>query len=866
MDRRKQFSSLVLISLALALSGLGHYYLLYQRVYVWDIVVFYAMAAWLSAWAYRRAEAVPERSRALVRSALRRLRAALRRLLFRRPNRLLVAALATANGLAALVAFLIPSPMGLLLALPLWAVGVVVALGTGWRIAGRRPQIASAVRRLLLIRPAIAAPTAQPPRNAVPMAIGGWLSLAAGLVVLGLDGMPRLLETLDAWLRPRLADLHVDAPMPPGIWLPGLLLLLVGVMLISRTTAGPVRLPGIPSFTIPALHTAAARPPRRFLLLVLALALAGTLVWLGVVGAAVAGTTHWSVIPRWLAALAVQAVCWWRVDRARGVSPLSHLAPLEGSEEEGRGGRGGSFTWLAVLALMVAFGVTLYRLGDVPNSVWGDEGAFWTLARDLAAGVVRISPFDLGVYSAFPLIGSLYQSLWIRVFGPTLWSWRLGSVVAGTLTIVPLFFLIRKLLGTRVAWSAVVLMVGMPYFLAYTRIGFNNIQPLLPITVGLWLLIEAVQRHSCTLAYLAGVACGMASLTYTSGHVGLVLAALVWLFFFIGQRPLRRLLIRLLLCTVVGWLFAAGPFVLGCVLGGKPLGWKVMESFIGNAFYGQAIFSPAEITQRHPLWQVGQQQIFFEPRLYTLLIGRGLVRTVLSMVVDGVTTQHYLVGPLAGPGTVFFLVGLAWALGRCRRLYGLLWAMWTLVCVALFSVLNTFPPRPAHLTPVIPALAVLAATGIWLLSGLLRQVVRPRWADWIGGMLTVVLALWGLRAYFVTMPQRYVPNSENVMFWRAQEMGRGSNLVFVANASYPSEFRVWGIDQFDLGVDYHNVLAEDVQIISFRALCGTTCRVFFLPEDADIVHAKLHAQLGAGTIQTHVDAEGRTVVLEFVPP
>jgi len=690
----------------------------------------------------------------------------------------------------------------------------------------------------------------RPGRYAFPIAIVGWLLLAVGMVILGSDGLPRSLEALNIWLQPRLADFRVDAPMPPGVWLPGLLLLLIGMVLIGWTGAGVIRLPGAPAFTIRSPRTATGPrfSPRWFVLV-----LASILVWQGVVLAAVMSSTHWAVTPLWLAAMAVQAVCWWRVDRARGVSHFP--------------ARMGRSVWLVVLALVVALGVMLYSLKDVPNSIWKDERAFWWWTRELASGM-RVNPFDLGVYDAFPVMSSFYQSLWVKAFGPTVWSWRLGSVVAGTLTVIPLFFLTRRLLGARVAWSAVVLMISMPYFLAYARTGYNNIQPLLPVTVGLWLLVEALQRHSRLFAYLAGVACGMASLTYMAGHIGLVLVILVWLFFFIGfigRRPLRRLLLELGLCLVVGWLLAAGPFVLGSVLSGKPMALKVAESFFGNAFYGETIFSTAEITRRYPLWQVGREQVFFEPKLYGLLVGRGVLRTALNMVTDGVFTEHYIVGPMAGPGTAFFLAGLAWTLGQCRRLPVVLWTVWTLLCVVLFSMLNTFPPRMSHMTPSIPALAVLAAVGIWLLSDLLRRFIHPRWAGRIGVVLTVVLALCGLRTYFVVMPRRYRPDLENVMFWRAQEMGRGSNLVFVEGAPYAPGFRVWGIDQFDLGVEYHGVPAEEVQATDFHALCGTSCRVFFLPKDAEAVLAQLHAQLGEGTIRSYVDPKMRIIGLEFEP-
>jgi len=686
----------------------------------------------------------------------------------------------------------------------------------------------------------------QPERRTFPIASAGWLLLAGGTAVLALDDVPSLLVPLNSWLRPRLAALHVDAPLGPGVWLPALLLLLAGMTLIGWAGRRSLELPGVPNFSIqpPPAATHSRLSYRQFGLL-----LSSVLLWELVMFAAITDSTHWAIVPLWLAAITVQAACWWLADRGLGVASIS----VRWSRSIGS----------ALLALPLAFGVTLYRLGDLPNNMWRDERAFWTWARDLARGLPA-NPFDLGVYGAFPVTSSLFQSLWIRLFGPTVWSWRLGSVVTGTLVVVPLFFLTRRLLGRRVAWSAAALMVSMPFFLAYARIGYNSIQPLLPLTAGLWLLVESLRKQSRLLAYLAGVACGVASLTYTNGHVALILAVLTWLFFFVTRPPLRRSLFPLAACLLIGWLLTAGPLVLGSVLSGKPVAIKFWESFFANAFYGERVFSAEELTRLYPLWQIDRHRIFFEPRLYGLLLGRGLLRTALSLVADGFFTKHYVVGPFAGPGAIFFLAGLAWTSSRCRRWPAVLWVVWTLSCLLLFSVLNTFPPRGAHLTPVIPALAVLTAVGVWLLSGFLRRITSARRADWVGVALTVILALLGLRSYFVVMPSRYLPDLENVIFWRAQEMQPGSNLVFVEGAA-SAEFSVWGIEHFDLDVTYRSVPAGRAQSADFRALCGPDCRVFCLPEDAEVVLARLRAQLGAGAVLSHFGPGGRVVGVEFAP-
>jgi len=842
---------LALTTVALALAGLGHYYLLYRPIYVWDAVLFYAVAVLLLAWAWQRAGPVPERSRALVRSALRMLGAALRHSFLQRVGRPLLATLIGLNGLALLIALLTPPPLGFLIALPLWAGGTAVLVRL--ILVGAKPW------------PRLKIPTVRP-GYVIPLAIGGWLLLATGLSILGLEELPGLLKALDGWLQPRLANLHVDVPIPTGVWFSGLLVALIGMVLIGWTRAGAIELPGLPSFTVSPPTAVGARLSRPWLVL----ALVGGASWLSVVRASALSSTSPSVIPLWLAAMALLAIWWWRVDREHGrsVRGISHL-PRRVDRRIWRRPVGATATMgLVLLALAIAFGVTLYRLDDVPNSFWGDEGAFWWWARDLANGL-QINPFDLGVYHAFPVTVSIYQGFWLRLFGHTLWSWRLGSVVAGVLTLVPLFFLTRKLLGERVAWSATALMISLPFFLAYARIGFHCIQPLFPITLGLWLLVESVQKQSRLFAYMAGAACGMASLTYSSGHVGLILALFLLLYLFVTRKSSRRLVLNLSLVLVIGWLLAAGPFVLGGMLGGKQLGWKAAESFFGNAFYGESIFSLGEITRLYPLREAGREEIFFEPRLYTLLVERGVLRTTLSIITDGVTREHYVVGPLAGPGVIFFLAGLAWMLSLIRKWRAMLWIAWTVLGALLLSGLNSFPPRTAHLAVIIPAISVLAAVGIWLLSGLLRRIVPSRWAGWAGVAITVVLAISGLQAYFVEMPQQYRPNLDNVIFWRARELGEGADIIVVLDESHKPGYRTWGLDDFDLGfdldVEYHMLQTTEAESADFCALCDDVCRVFFLPQNAGVVLPRLRAQLGTGTVQAHIDSAKQVIGLEFTP-
>jgi hypothetical protein len=120
------------------------------------------------------------------------------------------------------------------------------------------------------------------------------------------------------------------------------------------------------------------------------------------------------------------------------------------------------------------------------------------------------------------------------------------------------------------------------------------------------------------------------------------------------------------------------------------------------------------------------------------------------------------------------------------------------------------------------------------------------------------------------MPKRYMPSLDNVIVWRAMELGRGAHIVFVVDAPYEPGFRTWGLKDFnlgfDLGVEYHMLGPEEIQSTDFRALCGKVCRVFFVPQDADALLPRLRTQLGNGTVRTHLNADGQVIGLEFVPP
>jgi len=682
------------------------------------------------------------------------------------------------------------------------------------------------------------------------LAAATWITLATGMTLIGTRHPPRLVESLLQPLLIWLEPVRLGSPNPPAAAFGGGLVLLIGGALMTALAAQLGGLTGMGDLSsrVSRPTDVIARHPRWKWML-----LASSLIWLGVVGLAMSRmeSPGWPLVAIWALGLAIQIRGWVQMDRAAGV----HL----------RLGWPGRETVLLVCALGLAMAISLYQLEDIPNSIWGDDGAFWEKARDIASGAYRPNPFSFGVYS-FPMIASIFQSLWMRVFGLTLWSWRLSSAIPGVLTLIPLFYLARSLFGSRIAWSAAGLMITLPLHLALARLGNICSQSIFPVALTLWLFVEALQRRSRLLAFLAGCAGGLGFLTWTAGRMGVILVALLSICLLIRLQPLRRFLPALIVGYVAGWAFIGAPTTAyGLLHESKGLFFKVIEAFVGNAFYGRDLFSQSELTRLYPIWNIYGQELFFEPRVYVILLARGALRTAFGLVSGGYVTKHFVVGALAGPGAMFFVAGLGWALANLRRLSGQALLLWVSASALLLSVICSFPPREVHLLPIIPALAILTAVGIWLLAEVVRRLVGSRLADLVGVGITLAIMVLGLYTFFIVMPRQYKPDLENVMLWTAREMPHESSMVFVLNDPYPPDWKNRWMERFGMGNRFRAVPAADVSRVDIHALCQPECKVFFLPADHDRLLPLLVQTLGQGKLRRYGDRDGRAIGYSYTP-
>lgn len=855
MNRQRLKSGLIAAA-GLALAGLGHYFVATQRdVYPIDGYAFYTAAlgcAWLI---WRQLSHTPDviwtamrealrTALNVIGDALRMITSTLRDLLPQLSVRGVAAGVLGLNAIAAVAALLVPG------ATWLWAAGwlgsLLIVGGYGWLRLAPTGERATQVRTVA--QPAnVIAEAAEPietrlnPRGLIA-AIG---LLIAGQLLIGaaVQGPANGATPL-----PFITALRLDLPGNANLMLGGWAVLIAGAVVLGAAT----RRLGLSDYVpLGAARLVASAVPltRRWLFV----AVAGIVLWFGAIKTIIDGATGTGGLLPWLVAIVALAACWRQIDRARGVRWRVTIDRREA---------------LALIAALIAIALVLtYRLGDVPNSLWGDEGGYWSLARDIARGQVTPDVFGLGAY-AFPMGGSVYQAAWLNIFGLNVTAWRLASVGAVLAAAIALYFLVRATLGKRVAWASMAMLTVMPYALTYARLGYTISLSLLPVVATLALLWWSVRRDSRLLAFLAGGASGLAFYTHPSAHIAglLALAWLLWLL--ITRRLPRRSIFWLGAAWMLGALIVAAPAVTyGLTREPAAFAGKFAESSFNNLFYARDIVPAGQLADVSAL-RVGQQDVFVEPGLYAGLLVRGTLRTALSFHTAAVVRDNYLIGALAEPFGVLYLIGLAWCVARWRRPGYAIWPLWLLIGSFVLSAMSAYPPRAGLMAPVMPALAVLSALGVVVSIDVIAHVLGgvPGRVKLIGSIgLLIVLGAIGLRTYFVEMPDRYPPDLENAMFWHAQSLPRNATLVLITADELPADYRPWGVREFDLPVAFMRLRPDQLASDAWRVACANQCAVFFKASEQDAITPGLAQAFGTGTLVEYLDPGGAVSFYRLAP-
>lgn len=850
------------LAASLVLAGLGHYYMSALRsVYPIDGWLFYAAAVFLLRQVWRGVRREPEpagaglraalrSARNLIGEALRTLKAALSGWPSLRTWVMMVVAL---NGLAALAAIFMPQADDLWLGA--WLISVVsggalaITRSTWWRHS-TAPRLTT--ESILEAEPTLPGVNAKTATRLRPNPIG--LLVSFGLLIAGQLAMTTTRPTGGGHALPILSPvaeaLRLDLAIDPTPVVAGWLLSVIGAIGLAAVTRRRL-LSDAPPFQLQSPPVSRPRLDAGWSMV----ALVGLAIWFLAVRNIATEATGWSGVTSWLIGLALITASWWHVDRARGVRWAIAFDRVEA---------------VALGAALIAALIALaYQLGAIPATLWGDEGAYFTLARDISRHTLTPDFFGLGTYS-LPMAGSIYQAVWIELFGENVTAWRLASVLAVWAALPPLYFLARATLGRRAAWLSLAFMTVSPYVLTYARLGYTSALSVAPVAMAAALMWAAVRRDSRLAAFGAGAAAGLGWVLQPSARLAFLLLV-AWLAWLLIARAVRaRAIFWQGAVLTLGVVAVAAPAVAyGVLRAPEAYAGEQVEAAFNNVFYARDLYPDDQLYAAAGPIRVGDQELFYEPSIYVSLLTRGTLRTALSFHTPSLARENYLTDGLAAPFGVLYLIGLGWCLGKLREPGYALWAGWLALGAFTLSALSTFPPRAALMFPVTPALAALSALGLVLVvevtAGFIGTV-PPRVKMAALSALAGVLAIFGLRAYFVEVPQRFPPDLEQAMFWQAQQQGPETDVTLIASAGVADDFAPWGIREFDLGVTYHQIKLDELEAADWAALCPRECSFFFGAAEIDRVWPVLTQAYGMADAVAYHDASGSTQFYRFDRP
>jgi 4-amino-4-deoxy-L-arabinose transferase-like glycosyltransferase len=358
---------------------------------------------------------------------------------------------------------------------------------------------------------------------------------------------------------------------------------------------------------------------------------------------------------------------------------------------------------LVLLLLLIGGALRLYRLEEVPPRISADE---YTTTCEIFQILHGQGPALFGLdWKPMPALTAHVTAFLMRIAGPTILGMRLLSILLSLLAAVLLFFLLRWSCSEGIAWCAALLLLSNPWFLNFSRSGWENIHVGTYWLLLTWCFFTGLQaRRRAWLYYVgAGVALALSLYGYFAGR----LVVLSWLLYFpaakaVSGRPWREVAAAYAIIGLTAALLFA-PQVPILVRE-----WAYFQQRVSNV----------------SLWSVEPAQFGYTSR--TALAAGQLWKTTRYLFVGaGIGGVHYAPSgrPLFHVALVpFLLIGMGRALVRWR--VGLWW--WLLVLVPIVATQGLSAVGD-------PNLARMAATCVgffWFIgygAGAVAECVPVRW-------------------------------------------------------------------------------------------------------------------------------------------
>jgi 4-amino-4-deoxy-L-arabinose transferase-like glycosyltransferase len=376
--------------------------------------------------------------------------------------------------------------------------------------------------------------------------------------------------------------------------------------------------------------------------------------------------------------------------------------------------------WVLAGIVVVALGFRLYRLDAVPHGYFFDEAV-----NALEGLQTLLDPKYLPIFgpsdAPLPALHFYLNALALKLGGVSVLSTKVMIALWGTVTVVMVYFLARRVVSVPTALAAALLLAVLRWHVNFSRINFVGISTPLFGAAAMYFLLRGLETKNRWHMALSGLAVSLGLYTYyASNLVPMVIAPYLALQLAWDRQALRTQ-------------------------------WKGVAVFLGVSLL---VFAPLG------LFALNEPGRFFVRNNQVLIFNHvapdqkwpaflGNVRTTLLMFnyFGDCNGRHNLPeAPMLDPLTgLLFGLGLAWSLGHLRRRHEALITLWFLAALVPGFLTIEAPQGYRCIGAIVPAvlLAALGLERLWqAAAGLATGFPARRWL-WAGP--AVLLAAIGVR-------------------------------------------------------------------------------------------------------------------------
>ena len=359
---------------------------------------------------------------------------------------------------------------------------------------------------------------------------------------------------------------------------------------------------------------------------------------------------------------------------------------------------------IAALLFVISAAIRAVAAEQIPPLLNGDEASAGLSAVQFIEGHTN-NIFGVGWFS-FPSLYYALQSVFIKVFGRSIFALRFSSALIGGLTVSAVFLVGKRIFSERTGLLAALFLTGSHFHNHFSRIGLNNIWDGFWYVVVLGMLVDGWRNQRRLPFILVGIGLGFSQFFYVSSRFLLVLIPFWVLVMALIDRKswkanrghlLYALLIFLVITLPSIWFYAKedgyynflAPFNRVDILGewlerevqlvGKP-GWKILaEQLYASARTFVSIpvqvWYPADTPILRPvsavLFLCGMILLLFrltKPSAIMLYLWIGMFVLAGGFSVPASSAQRFVA---AIPGCALVI---GFCLDECIRLTSKIWA------------------------------------------------------------------------------------------------------------------------------------------------------------------------------------------------